>query len=773
MERNGIDRHGVPRVALRIAMHNRPLDLNLDSLIEYEPFVRRVLRKMMVEEDQLGDMVQETWVRVLRRPPENRQGVRGWLATVARNLARDAKRGKSRREDRERIAARPEECESVQASHERMELHRLVVHSVVELDEPYKSVVVLSYYEGMTSKEIALKLGRKDATVRSQLHRAHKLLKQKLDGEYGERREWMAIGVPWILSKEGAESLGTGVGVGVGSFVWIAALGALALGLVLWAPWRGAGADERNALGPAGGGQVDGMDQAGGGVELLAPGQWPAEIRHLVEEVAVSDPGDGRLGVRVTVDGKPRPGALVWAFAPRLRGASGFASEEAYGDWEWFKKYPAHLPQLARRKSGVARTDSNGVAYLDVDDSGAMLFGETELRFDMMAVRPTGDGELAEFELAGGPGLRVRVLGPSGRIAAHIPVFLLAGDGQGNWRKIDIRHSDPDSGEVRFVGFERLSPAQIYGVRAGLVGAPNPVWEWNGGSTPITIRVPHHGSLAWELAEGSGLTGATVCLQLKDGVQSGDWLRGKLEAGVWHGVALGAELDLQLRANAMGLELHWQGFGPVVDGEQVVAQLEKPEGIEVKGQLGLQGDGGALLAPRFSYELHLLDGARKQRSMAKFLPDLQGHFTAHLNVEPPLADPNGHWELEIVGRWVSKVGNRRVRIALGVQDMDGPIDLGKVAIQWDRHSIVGHVVGPDGQPLEGVGVQAKQDRFEGLVSGTTDVNGSFSLPGIWAEEVPVHLVPGQDWVLVEPVRVGKEEGSLVLSVKMADPTGGD
>ena len=188
-------------------MSNPPHTLSLESLIEYEPFVRKVLRNMVVDEDQLGDLVQETWVRVLRRPPEDRQGIRGWLATVARNLARDAKRGASHRIEREQRVARPEADTSAQASNERMELHQKVVQAVLALEEPYKSVVVLSYYDGLSHKEIAQKLGRKESTVRSQLHRAHGLLKTRLDGEFGDRREWMAIGIPWILSKEGSECL--------------------------------------------------------------------------------------------------------------------------------------------------------------------------------------------------------------------------------------------------------------------------------------------------------------------------------------------------------------------------------------------------------------------------------------------------------------------------------------------------------------------------------------------------------------------------------------
>ena len=155
--------------------------MTLESLLEYEPFVRKVLRNMMVDEDQLGDLVQETWVRVLKRPPTERSGVRGWLATVARNLARDQKRTRSHRREREEAAARPEALDAPSASHERLEMHQTLVQAVLKLREPYKTVVVMRYYDGLSNAEIADRVGRTEATVRSQIHRAHTQLKTQLD----------------------------------------------------------------------------------------------------------------------------------------------------------------------------------------------------------------------------------------------------------------------------------------------------------------------------------------------------------------------------------------------------------------------------------------------------------------------------------------------------------------------------------------------------------------------------------------------------------------
>ena len=57
----------------------------------------------------------------------------------------------------------------------------------MELPRKYRVVLHLYYYEGYTTEEIAGLLHRRPATVRSQLDRGRKLLKQRLleDGNDG------------------------------------------------------------------------------------------------------------------------------------------------------------------------------------------------------------------------------------------------------------------------------------------------------------------------------------------------------------------------------------------------------------------------------------------------------------------------------------------------------------------------------------------------------------------------------------------------------------
>jgi len=176
---------------------NQDATFNADALLQHEPFVRAVVRGLLADEDRVRDVVQETWLTALRRPPRTAGSLGAWLARVAGNLARDTQRDASRRRGREADVARPERVESVEDSHARLAAQREVVDVVLALEEPYKSVVLLRYYQDLRAPEIAERLGRSAATVRSQLSRAHELLRGSLDDEFeGGRRAWSVLLVP-------------------------------------------------------------------------------------------------------------------------------------------------------------------------------------------------------------------------------------------------------------------------------------------------------------------------------------------------------------------------------------------------------------------------------------------------------------------------------------------------------------------------------------------------------------------------------------------------
>jgi RNA polymerase sigma-70 factor (ECF subfamily) len=62
----------------------------------------------------------------------------------------------------------------------RTEQHRILKQGLKSLTEPYRRVLSLQVFQGMTSREAALVLGLPDGTVKSQVHRGRQKLLQQL-----------------------------------------------------------------------------------------------------------------------------------------------------------------------------------------------------------------------------------------------------------------------------------------------------------------------------------------------------------------------------------------------------------------------------------------------------------------------------------------------------------------------------------------------------------------------------------------------------------------
>ena len=173
------------------------LSIPAESLLEHREFVRRLAQSLARDEHAAQDLVQETWLEALRRPPHSTSKLRAWLASVVRTRARNKARGEARRTSSEQAAAREEADRSEHRLRERFAMQHKVVEAVLALREPYKTVVLLRYYEGLSPSAIAARRGAPSGTVRAQLTRAHELLRERLDAEFGgERAAWSA----WLLA---------------------------------------------------------------------------------------------------------------------------------------------------------------------------------------------------------------------------------------------------------------------------------------------------------------------------------------------------------------------------------------------------------------------------------------------------------------------------------------------------------------------------------------------------------------------------------------------
>jgi RNA polymerase sigma-70 factor (ECF subfamily) len=212
-----------------------------ESLLAHRDFVRALARSLLSDEDRAEDVAQETCLAALERPPRRGGRIRPWLATVARNLARNFLRSESRRAVRERRAARPESVPSTEEVFEREAARRRVVEAVVLLEEPYRAAILLRYYEGLPPREIARRLDLPVETVRTRVKRGLQALREALDARHGgSRANWVSTLLPlaapmaktWFVpSLAGAFAMKTSVKATAVVLLAVA-------GFVAWKEWR-------------------------------------------------------------------------------------------------------------------------------------------------------------------------------------------------------------------------------------------------------------------------------------------------------------------------------------------------------------------------------------------------------------------------------------------------------------------------------------------------------------------------------------------------------
>src|SRR5262245_2403951 len=113
---------GVPRMKGRHSMTLEPKPIRTvtpgsvttpgsmtQELLAHAGFLRHLALDLVG--DGAADLVQETYRVALEHPPQQAGPLRGWLATVAANLARNLRRSEHRRTAREENAARAERLE--------------------------------------------------------------------------------------------------------------------------------------------------------------------------------------------------------------------------------------------------------------------------------------------------------------------------------------------------------------------------------------------------------------------------------------------------------------------------------------------------------------------------------------------------------------------------------------------------------------------------------------------------------------------------------------
>jgi RNA polymerase sigma factor (sigma-70 family) len=160
-----------------------------DSAERYRSRVYSFARYLLSSREEAEDVTQEVLLRLWRhRRGVDEERLGSWLLRVTRNACYDLLR-KRRSESaalvpgagfdaevRQAASAEPDP----QARAEAADFRRRLLQALADLEEPYKSVVILREVQGLPHRDIGEALGIPEVTVRVHLHRGRRKLRERL-----------------------------------------------------------------------------------------------------------------------------------------------------------------------------------------------------------------------------------------------------------------------------------------------------------------------------------------------------------------------------------------------------------------------------------------------------------------------------------------------------------------------------------------------------------------------------------------------------------------
>lgn len=160
----------------------------VESLLDQANWVRRLAHSLVRDENEAEDLVQETWLAALKSPPQATGDTKSWFRRVMTNALLQRRRGERARIAREAATALPDRDRAAAPDEivERAETQRELVGLVLELDEPYRSTLLLRHFDDLQPREIAERMGVSINTANSRLKRAHDQLRDRLERRHGD-----------------------------------------------------------------------------------------------------------------------------------------------------------------------------------------------------------------------------------------------------------------------------------------------------------------------------------------------------------------------------------------------------------------------------------------------------------------------------------------------------------------------------------------------------------------------------------------------------------
>lgn len=185
-------------------------DQELAGVAAQSAWLRRLAIAVARDSHAGEDISQDALLAAIEARPAVIEDLRSWLRGIVRNLIRRHLRDEDHRKLREERAARRGSSEDSALAFERFEIQEALLGAVRDLKEPYRTTVVLRWFEELGPREIAKRTGVPLRTVHTRISRALSLLRHELDRRsHGDRSRWMSAWVslvpttalprPWMM----------------------------------------------------------------------------------------------------------------------------------------------------------------------------------------------------------------------------------------------------------------------------------------------------------------------------------------------------------------------------------------------------------------------------------------------------------------------------------------------------------------------------------------------------------------------------------------------
>lgn len=177
-----------------------PTPTTIEHLLAHRQWLRALAFRLVREQELVDDLEQDTWLAALRRPPDDPGATRSWLRSVVKNLVRDRHRVALRRSAREEAAAARDAVPATADVAARAELQRELTRHVLALDEPYRTTILLRFFEELPPREVAARMHVPVETVRTRTKRAVERLRESLTETHGGGEGWRLAILPLIMT---------------------------------------------------------------------------------------------------------------------------------------------------------------------------------------------------------------------------------------------------------------------------------------------------------------------------------------------------------------------------------------------------------------------------------------------------------------------------------------------------------------------------------------------------------------------------------------------